>query len=209
MEVWNKEKETAVEFVSRLSKQENKKYIPLMVNGKKKNTFVYGNCLAYKKRMGSGVAYYINEEVNSLVYKEPKSKEEVFNKGLTTALKYLNQSGLWDNVKRDIKEMLSIGYEASKAREDLRSTFWMFDRPKIKAISLGNKYRTQEYRQMIQDAYNNKKPLSFRWQAGYGLSFEYNPEKNKAWWSEEYRGCGNGHYYLMLDNKHALFCEDD
>lgn len=43
----------------------------------------------------------------------------------------------------------------------------------------------------------------------YDNSFEYNPEYNKAWYSEEYKNCGNGHYYLALDATHALFYEDD
>lgn len=43
----------------------------------------------------------------------------------------------------------------------------------------------------------------------YDVSFEYNAEKQFAWYSEEYRGCGNGHYYLALDNNLALFAEDD
>lgn len=209
MEIWNKEKETAVEFVNRISKQINSRYVPLIVNGKKKTVLVMENCLLYKKRINSRVAYYSREEINSMIYKDKKSNEELFTQGLKTALKYLNNSGLWENIKKDIEVMLSIGYEKSKQREDLRSTFYMFDVPKIKAISLGKKYLTQEYTEKIQEAYNKKEPLSFRWRAGYDLSFEYNPEKNKAWWSEEYRGCGNGHYYLMLDNKHALFCEDD
>lgn len=50
---------------------------------------------------------------------------------------------------------------------------------------------------------------------GYDVSFEYKPAslsedgKARAWYSEEYRGCGNGHYYLALDDQHALYYEDD
>ena len=40
-------------------------------------------------------------------------------------------------------------------------------------------------------------------------TFEYEPDKNKAWYSEEYRGCGNGHYYIALNSSMALFCEND
>lgn len=43
----------------------------------------------------------------------------------------------------------------------------------------------------------------------YDTTFEYNAEKNMAWYSEEYRGCGNGHYYLALNNSCALFYEHD
>ena len=40
-------------------------------------------------------------------------------------------------------------------------------------------------------------------------TFEYKADKNKAWYSEEYRGCGNGHYYIAIDENTALFIEND
>lgn len=43
----------------------------------------------------------------------------------------------------------------------------------------------------------------------YDISFRYKPEDNKAWYSEEYRGCGNGHYYVAIDGSAALFIEND
>lgn len=43
----------------------------------------------------------------------------------------------------------------------------------------------------------------------YDISFRYKPEENKAWYSEEYRGCGNGHYYIAIDGSAALFIEND
>ena len=43
----------------------------------------------------------------------------------------------------------------------------------------------------------------------YDVSFEYNPDIKKAWYSEEYRNCGNGHYYLALSENAAVFAEND
>lgn len=31
----------------------------------------------------------------------------------------------------------------------------------------------------------------------------------RAWYSEEYRGCGNGHYYLAINATHAIYYEKD
>ncbi len=28
-----------------------------------------------------------------------------------------------------------------------------------------------------------------------------------AWYSEEYKACLNGHYYIALDEKHVWFCQ--
>ena len=58
-------------------------------------------------------------------------------------------------------------------------------------------------------ALQEKRKYSMRWTVSYDNSVEYNPDGNRAWYSEEYRGCGNGHYYLLLDEKHAAFREDD
>ena len=43
----------------------------------------------------------------------------------------------------------------------------------------------------------------------YDVSFELKAKERKAWYSEEYRGCGNGHYYLALNHSCALFYEHD
>ncbi len=61
----------------------------------------------------------------------------------------------------------------------------------------------------IADALLNRRKYSTRGYASYDVSFSYDPEKEKAYYSEEYRGCGNGHYYIALDGNTALFCEDD
>lgn len=50
---------------------------------------------------------------------------------------------------------------------------------------------------------------SGRYRTNYDVSFTYRPEKQKAWYSEEYKNCGNEHYYIALDANAALFVEDD
>lgn len=64
-------------------------------------------------------------------------------------------------------------------------------------------------KQTIAYAMQEKRRYSCRYTVNYDVSFEYDPDKNKAWYSEEYRNCGNGHYYLALNHSTALFCEDD
>lgn len=43
----------------------------------------------------------------------------------------------------------------------------------------------------------------------YDVSFSFNAQARQASYAEEFRNCGNGHYYLALDSTHALFYEDD
>ena len=62
----------------------------------------------------------------------------------------------------------------------------------------------------LKAAIEDRRPWSSgRIRANYDVSVEYDPGKQKGWYSEEYRNCGNGHYYLMLDGSTALFCEND
>ena len=66
------------------------------------------------------------------------------------------------------------------------------------------------YKKDIKNAILNKQAYSTgRIQLNYDVSFQFKPEKMQAWYSEEYRNCGNGHYYLALDESAALFYEDD
>ena len=62
----------------------------------------------------------------------------------------------------------------------------------------------------IRVALENKQAYdSGRCRANYDVSFSYCPAKHKAWYSEEYKDCGNGHYYIALDANTALFVEND
>ena len=56
------------------------------------------------------------------------------------------------------------------------------------------------------------KHKSFYWYGSYDYSIEVRKNDDGTiygWYSAEYKGCGNGHYYLLLDAEHALYCEDD
>lgn len=77
----------------------------------------------------------------------------------------------------------------------------------LKSMYFGtfNKYEKTEIKCAIAD----KRPYSTRAYTSYDVSFNYDPEKAKAWYSEEYKGCGNGHYYIALDENSALFIEND
>lgn len=58
----------------------------------------------------------------------------------------------------------------------------------------------------------NKEEFTERWTDGYDNSifvFQQNNGELCASYSEEFRGCGNGHYYLLFDATHAIHYEDD
>lgn len=74
-------------------------------------------------------------------------------------------------------------------------------------------YDMQESKEMFRKALENKEE-SWRktWRKGYNntLSLETTCKDGpKAFYSEEYKDCGNGHYYIAISESHAIFCEDD
>lgn len=78
---------------------------------------------------------------------------------------------------------------------------------KLKSMYFGacNKQEKEQIKKHLEE----KKDYSGYGYTSYDVSFTYNAEKKKAWYSEEYRGCGNGHYYIALDENTALWMEDD
>lgn len=94
------------------------------------------------------------------------------------------------------------------------SRLWMFAKtPRIKAMrfhpgKFGDR-RNEQVLLFIETAIRERRPYTASGRTSYDVSFEYNPETRKAFYSEEFRGCGNGHYYLALDATHCVWCEDD
>ena len=85
---------------------------------------------------------------------------------------------------------------------------WYMENPlKIKKMNFG-KYQTEHKLQEIKEALVKKEKIRLDGDNGYDVSFEYDGT-DKAWYSEEFRGCGNGHYYLALSDTHAVHYEDD
>lgn len=79
---------------------------------------------------------------------------------------------------------------------------------RLKSMYFG-KTRNTEIKERLAAAMERKENFNERAYTSYDVSVEYNPDTKRAWYSEEYKGCGNGHYYLALDANTAVFCEDD
>lgn len=83
---------------------------------------------------------------------------------------------------------------------------------KTKSMYFG--HSNKQAKERIKSAMAEKRKCSEYGRTSYDVSFTYAPASeecsfDRAWYSEEYRDCGNGHYYLALDENCALFCEDD
>lgn len=69
------------------------------------------------------------------------------------------------------------------------------------------------YKEKIKEHIARKENLTLRAYTNYDVTFEMDFDREdgipRAWYSEEYRNCGNGHYYLAVSENCAIFCEND
>lgn len=159
-----------------------------------------------------------------------------FVKRATDALKMLNESGLWSDIRQSIEHFFALteseqkelvndimtdsyelfynevykengkyswvsGYQVFEAF--VRKTCW-------KSIAW-RKWERERMSAEVAECIKNGTNFHRRWENGYDNSVEIaNRDGEKlAWYSEEYRHCGNGWYYLMFDATHAIFYEKD
>lgn len=153
---------------------------------------------------------------------------------MTKVVKYLTASGLWSNIKTDYEIILSF---SDDVLDDIIHSSWTEQRDKLQKIAAemgrdklsfhcdGIIYTAKKgIKSVNYDAHTKMSDISMvesgikqgklynhRWHKGYDNSVEVktNGDIICGWYSEEYKGCGNGHYYLLLDARHAHFYEDD
>lgn len=164
------------------------------------------------------------------IHATPKPNVDLVKRMKTRAnklLALLSDSGMWESMRTQVEEFLKLKDEDIKrffvdmsaydARRDYQGMFpWLtscnvFDNMKGKKFWATPRYASSFQREdvegMIEKA--TDKYVSRSWRNGYDCSVSYDPSLKQMWYSEEYKGCGNGHYYLMADKKHAFYFEDD
>ena len=158
-----------------------------------------------------------------------------FVKRATDALEMLNESGLWTDIKESIEHFFSMteaeqrelvndivtdSYEkfykqtwgdGKYAWIHCHQVFGSFVNKVCWKSIAWRRWEREEMSKRVAECIKNDTNFSRRWEYGYDNTVEVaNRDGEKlAWYSEEYRGCGNGHYYLMFDATHAIYYEDD
>lgn len=227
--------EDALKFIQ---ETRNKNYV-VMINGKKHNLrlFTNGDLIGeYGKGMrhrgyGVSISCVMEWESIDIPVKDKKTNGEKLRKTMTTAVKYLRASGLWENLRTSMDYLLSLsdveldkvydlavhsydGYRKYCEKNNIHLSsdeLFGLSRGAIKSINY-HSWERDEVRERFAKAIAEKTDYRHRWEKGYDNSIECklcNDGTMCAWYSEEYRGCGNGHYYLALDERHAMFCEND
>lgn len=148
---------------------------------------------------------------------------------LTNVVKYLSASGLWEDIKDDYSTILAQGddylkhvlsLDWSEQRKYLEETIGVTSfhvdsiirsaRKGIVSINY-DKWDRNAIRERAKQCIENGEKYTHRWEKGYDNSIEFSVHGGRkcGWYSTEYRGCVNGHYYLALDEKRAIFYETD
>lgn len=146
----------------------------------------------------------------------------------------LEASGLWQDILENINLVLSKGddtiMEIAKALS-MEHYSSLYDEVRNGKLSFLTHYQIytsfarnkcwhsipylpsdKEFRKKrLQSAIENGIKYSYAWRNGYNNCVEVNFEdgKGRGWFSAEYKGFCNGHYYLLFDASHAIFYEDD
>ena len=121
---------------------------------------------------------------------------------------YENQVERVNKIKEIEPRLIKINKETGKEYYNTSILWYLVYPLKIKKMNFG-RYSNKDKLKLIKKAMQKKQKILESGRTSYDVSFEYNPEKNMAWYSEEYRNCGNGHYYLALNEEYAMFEEDD
>ena len=192
-----------------------------------------------KRKWGHEIIYFRPHD--EWVKLEPFQRKErdiysTFMKRARKAVEMLDESGLWEDIKDEIKRFLSLDEE--KQREmvcDITSDFyknfyeetykdgkydWVhcyqvfasFAHKRCWKSIAWHKYSRERNENDVKQAIADKRHFSRAWRNGYDNSLEVSlgeDGKLRGWYSEEFYGCGNGHYYLLFDATHAIFYEDD
>ena len=192
-----------------------------------------------KRRFGLRLSqdfFFANFEV---LPEKAVDKEKQWHDRLSKAIAYLEESGLWENIKVVYKNLLTMSYDDHEQLKNLPFNFdgeadalkekypfafgidehngktfvksdyvYELSDCRMKTMNFG-KYDTDSQRENIKQAIAEGKDYDAFGRTSYDVSFRFDAERKRAYYSEEYKNCGNGHYYLALDNKHCVFCEND
>ena len=148
---------------------------------------------------------------------------------LRLVVKYLTASGLWKPMLNGAKLLQTLSDDVLLSMKEFdtyhklakelfnEETQWfgsecfhnLFSK-KIKTMNFMSYDRDYQKRR-LRESIEKKEKRTYRWRKGYDNSYEVNffEDYARGWYSEEYKGTGNGWYYFLLDETHALFSEKD
>jgi hypothetical protein len=184
-------------------------------------------CIYLKGSHRRGTYMYCPEYISLA----PVTKEDYLvrvRKFMEKVVRILSKSGMWPNMKRSYELLLTLDDKALQSvldnydmRNKLSELFGeevylyvdslLYSSQKgVKAIKF-DEY-DHEYTNRVKEAIQSKEDYTLRWTKKYDYTLDIRKDSKGnvcGNYSEEYLGCGNGHYYYLIDENHAIFGEDD
>ena len=124
-----------------------------------------------------------------------------------------------DAKQREVRQKFDAYYEGRGAKSDFYHFRQLSDTKQIISVPYTNggydKGQQLAWVHNIIEQVKDGDPdrhNGYKWYGGYDYSIEIRKNEDGTiigWYSAEYKGCGNGHYYLLLDAEHAIYYEDD
>ena len=192
-------------------------------------------CVAIKGSRKYGYVVSVSEmdKWDSLTKVNKGNKTDLvkrMRKRAESGIEMLNESGLWVDIKKELMKFLDLSdddirrdfidgdiYETYRTKKyDWLNSYQVFFALKAKKCWKNPSFDKYDFNKdniidYFKRSISDKKPIRFTWRNVYDNTLEVISDNGiyRGFYSEEFRGCGNGHYYLLFDATHAIFYEDD
>ena len=123
------------------------------------------------------------------------------------AIAYLAASRLNPKLRAELE---AVGEITEAHGVDSCSLAYLYSEKAIKAPDYTTSGSKADWRERdLTEKIKALTPFRESWRGrSYDISMSIQAD-GSAFYSEEYRNCGNGHYFLLLDARHAIHLEDD
>ena len=192
-------------------------------------------CFAPKRRRNGGYMLSVSEmdKWDSLTKVNKGNKTDLvkrMRKRAESGIEMLNESGLWVDIKKELMKFIDLSdddirrdfidgdiYETYRTKKyDWLKSYQVFFSLKAKKCWKNPSFGKYDFSKdniidYFKRSISDKKPIRFTWRNVYDNTLEILSDNGiyRGFYSEEYRNCGNGHYYLLFDATHAIYYEDD
>ena len=192
-------------------------------------------CVAPKRARKYGYVVSVSEmdKWDSLTKVNKGNKTDLvkrMRKRAESGIEMLNESGLWVDIKKELMKFIDLSdddirrdfidgdiYETYRTKKyDWLNSYQVFLSLKAKKCWKNPSFDKYDFNKdsiinYFKRAISDKKPIRFTWRNVYDNTLEIINDNDiyRGFYSEEFKGCGNGHYYLLFDATHAIFYEDD
>lgn len=181
--------------------------------------------ICYYKKGSRKYGYPLRDYTNITLHQQKKTDEvKQARRFIKKFLALTEESGLWDDMrermiainnlddetlKRFLDDEWTVAAEIGMKRSGVDCLAYTIKKG-FKKINY-DKYDTWVEEQFAK-CIKEKNEFRMAWRKGYDNSVDCKLGEDgimRAWYSEEFKGCGNGHYYLAVNSTHAIFCEND